>query len=500
VATQPTTPPAHAVPDGTAPSADRAPQLADARPTIPGDPTAGAADGEELVRLRAEVSTLRAHLDTSRRRASFVRGLRHGSAAVLIAITAFAMVTSIVGVWAATTVLNTDRWVATVAPLPRDPQVAAAVADYTTDQVFQAIDVAQRLRTVLPPQAAFIAGPIVGQLRDTVRKTVTNVLQSDGFQRIWSELNRRAHQRALAIIDGTSNVAVIRENRVDIDLLPLINQVLRELSTQLPTLFGKQISLPDLSSGAIPDNLRSQVQDTLGISLPANFAQFAVYDSGQLWAAQRAVATAKRDLVAFVVSTFLLLLLALLVSPGRRRTLLQLGLWLVIAAVAVGAAIRAVRGQLLMEVPSGIYRDGVAAAVTSVFGLLRTRGVQLIWIGAVLAAAMYLIGPGRGPRWLRRQIAAGALGVRRAGRAAGRAAVTNGPGWTAAHLDVLRVAGIVVAAALALLLSSWVSLLVIALALAAYELFVTVLGRRAERRSGPPGTGADLAASGPAAG
>src|SRR4051794_27787627 len=189
-------------------------------------------DADELAQLRTEVSVLHARLDTRARRASAVRTLRRITSAVLIALTAFALVTSVVGVWAATTVLNTDRWVATVAPLPKDPLIAAAVADYTTDQLFTALDVEQRLRAVLPPQAAFVAGPVAGQLRNTVRKTVGDVLQSDRFAAIWADLNRRAHQRALAILDGTSTVVVARDNRVDIDLLPLINQVLRELSTQ----------------------------------------------------------------------------------------------------------------------------------------------------------------------------------------------------------------------------------------------------------------------------
>jgi len=447
-----------------------------------GSGTPDGAEAGELARLRAEVSLLQGRLDTRRRRRSFVAGLRRVTAAVLIAITAFAIVMSVVGVWAATTVLTTDRWVATVAPLPQNPAVAAAVADYTTDQVFQAIDVEQRLRTVLPPQAGFVAGPIAGQMRDAVRKTVTNVLQSDRFQSIWVELNRRAHQRALAIINGTSEVVVARQNQVDIDLLPLVNQVLRELSTQLPTLFGKQIALPDLSSGEIPDNLRVRVQDALGVTLPANFAQFTVYDSGQLWAVQQAVATAKRDLVISVVATVVLLLLAMLVSVQRRRTLLQLGLWLVIAAVAVTAVLRAVRTQVLEQVPAGLYRDGVAAAMTSVFGPLRTRGTQLIWIGAVLAVVMYLIGPGRGPTWLRQRIGAGVRFAGRGVRVGGHAVAVHGPGWAADHLDLLRVGGVVVAAVLALLLSSWTSLLVIAVVLAAYEILVTVAGRSVKHR------------------
>ncbi|MFI7600385.1 hypothetical protein [Actinoplanes sp. NPDC049681] len=459
-------------------------------------PRPEAMPADELARLRAEVTLLHAQLDTRRRRASGVRTLRRATAAVLVALTAFAMVASVVGVWAATTVLNTDRWVATVAPLPQNPQVAAAVAEYATTQVFAAVDVEQRVRTVLPQQAAFLAGPVAGQLRGAVRTTVTNVLQSDRFAGIWVELNRRAHQRALAIIDGTSTVVIGRQDRVDIDLLPLINQVLRQLGNQMPTLFGKQISLPDLDSGAIPDNLRARVQDALGITLPENFAQFTIYDSGQLWAAQQAVAAAKRDLVLGVIGTVVLLCLALVVSPERRRTLLQLGLWLVVAAVTVTAALRAVRVQLLDEVPAGVYRDGVAAAFTSVFGLLRVRGVQIMVVGAVLAVAMYLIGPGRAPTWLRRQTVAGIRAAGRGARAGGRVLVSRGPGWAAAHLDALRVGGIVVAAVLALLWSSWTSLLVIALLLAAYEVLVTVAAHA--RPPGPrtPGPGPELAATG----
>jgi hypothetical protein len=435
----------------------------------------------ELTRLRAEVTTLQEQLDRRRRRASTVAVLRRVAAAVLIAISAFSLVFGVVGVWAANTALNTDRWVATVAPLPRDPHVAAAVAQYTTTQVFQAIDVEQRLRSVLPAQAAFVAGPLTSQLQDAVRRTVDDVLQSDRFQRLWVEINRRAHARAVAVLEGRSEVVAVRESRIDIDLLPLINQVLRELSAHLPTLFGKQIALPDLSSGAIPDNLRARVQDALGVPLPANFAQFTVYDSGRLWAAQQAVATARRGLVVSVIGTLLLLIIAVAVSPARRRTVLQLGVWLVIAAVAVTAVLRAVRAQLLEEVPTGLYRDGVAAALTTVFSGLRTRGEQIIWIGVALAVLAYLIGPGRVPTWLRRTVA---TGVRAASRAIGtgaRTAAAHGPELVARHLDLLRIGGLVVGIVFALIVSSWAALLVTAVAVAAYEVLVTVIARAAGR-------------------
>jgi hypothetical protein len=432
---------------------------------------------DEVTRLREELASLQTRLEDRRRRQFALLAFRRVAAAVFIMITAFALVASVVGGWAATTVLSTDRWVSTVAPLPKDPAVAAAVAEYSTTQLFSALDVQQRIENVLPPQAAFVAGPITGQLRTQVHNTVERVMQSDQFQKIWVELNARVHDRVMAIVNGDSKVVNATQESVQIDLLPLINQVIRTLSDQLPTLFGKTITLPDLSSGEIPDNLRIRVQDALGVTLPANFAQFTVYDNGQLYAVQQSVAAAKRYLVLFVTGTVVLLLVALVISPWRRRTLVQLGLWLVVAAVAVSAVLRGIRDQLLAQVPEGVYRDGVAAAVTSVFSLLRTRGTQLIWIGAILAVVCYLFGPGRGATWLRRQVSRGAVAGGHATAHGGRWLGTNAPGWIATHRDVLRVSGLVVGGILALLLSSWTSLLIILIVVAAYEVAVTLIGR-----------------------
>jgi hypothetical protein len=118
--------------------------------------------------------------------------------------------------------------------------------------------------------------------------------------------------------------------------------------------------------------------------------------------------------------------------------------------------------------------------VTTVFAGLRDRGTQLIWVGAILAVLMYVIGPGRAPVWVRTRAA---RAVRITGRGlgrGGRGVATHGPGWIARHLDAVRVGGIVVAALFALILSSWTSLLVIIVVAAAFEVLVTVVARRAD--------------------
>ncbi|GIF02637.1 hypothetical protein [Actinoplanes siamensis] len=444
------------------------------------------AEADELTRLRAEVASLRAELDRRPPPRAGRQLFRRTTAALLAAVTAVALVTSVVGLWAARTTLNTDRYVATVAPLPRDPQVSAAVAEYATTALFQVADVEQRLREVLPPRAAFVAGPLAGQIRGQVRQLVTDVLRSDRFQPVWVEMNRRVHQQALSILEGDSEVVRVGDDRIHVDLLPLINQVLREANAELPDLFGKQITLPDLSSGAIPADLRERVQEQLGVPLPANFAQFTVYDAGRLRAAQEALVTAKRDLALFVVATIVLLIGAYAVSPGRRRTTVQLGLWLVVAAVLVVAVLRAVRHEILARVPAGTYRDGVDAAMTSIVSVLRDRGGQIVVIGAAVALVAYLAGPGRLPVWVRSRSALAGRATARGVRAGAAVLAAHGPGWIAAHLDPLRIAGVVVAAILALILSSWTSLLAVLLTLAGYEVLVTLIGRRHGAEPGTP--------------
>jgi hypothetical protein len=437
-----------------------------------------ATDDREVRRLQAELAALRAQLTTRRRRVSVLGTLRRMVAASLAFVAAFALVASVVGLWAAKTTLDTDRWVETVAPLPQNPQVAAAVADFTTTQVFQLVDVDQRLRAVLPPQAAFVVGPLTAQMRDYLSKTVRQVVQSDRFQPIWIAANRRAHQQTLAILEGRSSVVAARGDHVVIDLLPLVNQVLREISAQLPTLFGHTVTLPDISSGAIPANLRTVVERAVGVALPANFAQFTVYDGGRLTVLQHALVVVKRDLAILVIGMIASLVLALAVSPTRRRTVVQFGLWLAIAAVTVAATLRAVRAQLLIQVPAGTYRDGAAAAITTTTGILRERGTQLIWLGAVLALVAYLVGPGRVPVWLRRHLAIAGRFAGRGLRHGVRVGVTVGPSWLARHRDAVRVSGVAAAVLAALLLSSWTGLLVVVVVLAVFEAAVSLVGRQ----------------------
>jgi len=229
------------------------------------------------------------------------------------------------------------------------------------------------------------------------------------------------------------------------------------------------------------------VQSALGISLPANFAQFTVYDAGRLRALQQTVVQIKRSLIALIALMVVALGVALWLSTDRRRTVLQLGVWLVVGVLVMTVVLRAVRRDVLEQLPAGTYRDGAAAAFTIVFAGLRERGWQLLWLGAILAVIGYLVGPGRLPVLLRRSLRRGgrhlADGTRRLRRSGGNRQIAA---WTGRHLDVLRIAGVAVAALLTIWLSSWGALAVIVVVLVLYQVGLAVVARagRAARPTG----------------
>jgi hypothetical protein len=119
----------------------------------------------ELERLRAEVATLRAQLRQEGRTPAPGGRQRWRTivTTLLIVVACVLAPLGVVAVWARNQVTNTDRYVATVAPLAEDPAIQQAITDQITAQVFTYIDVkglttqavnALTSRGNLPPQVA----------------------------------------------------------------------------------------------------------------------------------------------------------------------------------------------------------------------------------------------------------------------------------------------------------------------------------------------------------
>ena len=95
-----------------------------------------------------------------------------GFLVVLFSISLFA---TVISVWGARQVLNTDVFVSHIDTAIKDPAVQESIADYVTKELVQAVDPAKKISAVLPKKAQVIVPPIVSGLQDFVHSAVREI-------------------------------------------------------------------------------------------------------------------------------------------------------------------------------------------------------------------------------------------------------------------------------------------------------------------------------------
>jgi hypothetical protein len=427
---------------------------------------------DERSRLQAEVDGLRAELATApRRRAVRTRGV---VAVALVVVTSLLVTVSVTAIWARRNALNTDRWVRTVGPIAEEPAVQQALGRYITDQTMSAIDPEELFESALPERGQILAAPLTSALRGFVNDHVDSFLASDTFQRLWVQINERAHQRVVQVLEGDLPPSLqIEGNDVVLNVVPILNQVLARIGEQSPEIFGRTIDLPTVSVDEIPEEAIQKVEGALGRDLPENFGQFTVFDASKLQQVQDTVTLFNKLVVVAVILAIVLFALTLWVSPRRRRTLLQL-----MVGIALGIVIIRRLGLRLeddvVELVRPENRDAVQVVVGAFVSSLLDATAWILGIAAVVAVVALLTGPYGWARALRRGTVSGAQAAVRAARSA----INRQPddpvvAWVGAHREVLQAGGIV-AGILALLVLdlSWIGLFVLVALVIAYELVV----------------------------
>jgi hypothetical protein len=436
---------------------------------------------EENARLRAELEETKAEVATQRR--GRLRRTRSVAVWVLVFLAVLSMVVGAVGVWVHRTVFDTDRYVALVGPIAADPQVQEALATYTTTQVFDALQLQSRLESALPGPLAVVVGPVTNAARNYIHDAARRFFASPGFQRLWIQINTVAHEKVVALINGNydqlPNVA-ITGGEVRLNTIPIITEVLRQLAQSAAGLFGLNVTIPQISASEIPDAAKQKLEQALGVTLPPDFGQITIMQQSQLNDVQNAVRLFDRLVYAVIALAVILIVLALVLSTNRRRTLIALALGLVVGLLLFRGLVRVIESRAVDAVTNPTARGAVRNTVADVAANLRTAGTWLLVIGIVAAIVAYLAGR---PRWF----------VSLVGRT--RRAVAERPSgseveqWVAAHAGPLRWGGAIVAA----ILLFWIGLdllplIVIGALLALYLWGVSALERRG-RAGLPPGQG-----------
>jgi hypothetical protein len=403
---------------------------------------------------------------------------------LLVVLTILTFAAGVGGTWARRTVMNTDRYVATVGPLASDPAVQEHLARTVTDQVFQALDVEDRLQSVLAQNAeklAFLAGPITDSVRGFVQEQVDKVFASPAFARLWVEANRYVHEQALAVLNGDSETVKVVGSRVELNLLPMVNEVLKGVTEVASELIGRPVTIPPITAQAVPSEAVAALETALGVDLPDDFGTIVVYDSTELETVQQAVHLFDRGVVLVVILWAAFFAGALWLATRKRRALIQVTTGMAVVLVLERAFAMAAGNGLV----DGAKPENQAAArsvVDQILGsLLRYTGWLLAATVIVLLVAL-VTGPypwaARIRGWVR-DLGRAVAGLAKPGERAPAA------GWVAVHRDAvmlgLALLGIVVMLLWDLSIGGF---LLLALVIGVLELLVYRVGGPPEAAAG----------------
>lgn len=436
----------------------------------------------EVERLRAEREDLEARVESLEAKPQKRRRTRRILTPILVALSILVFTITVPAAWGARTVLNTDRYVATVAPLADDPAVQASIATKLTDQVFSALNVQGTLSDALGAlgeRATVLAGPLTIAVKGFVRDQVEKVVASDAFKTFWVEANRFVHTQVLAILRGETETITIREGKVLLNLLPLVNLALGSIQTVASELVGRDVALPQISEEDIPSASIAKLEQALGVDLPDTYGQVVVYDSEDLAALQKTLYLFERLLVLLLVLIPILVAASLLVSTRRRRTLIQLAAGGAVGLVVIRRIAIMSRDSVFDRVDTQRFPSVRVLTDDLMESLFRYTAILLAIVLLVLLIAL-ITGPYpwavtvRG--WVRdgtRSVAAAFSGERLPDSGRVR--------WLRDHRDALMLGGAVFAVALLLLfdLSLW-GFVIAGIVIALYEIALARLGHEPE--------------------
>ncbi|QTJ67888.1 hypothetical protein HYG77_21380 [Rhodococcus sp. ZPP] len=348
----------------------------------------------ELLRLREEVATLRKH--TSGTTADVPsqpvprrprHGLRWVGVTILLVLVAVLAIASVTARFTRSQILDTDRYVSTVAPLGDDPALQAEISNQITDEIFTRVDVegltedaltaltdVSNLATNAPRLDRAVIGlaPVLtSQAKTFVHDTVSSLVQSQQFEDLWIQANRAAHNTLVAVMTGNyglSSVEVDQSGTVSISLGTVIDRVKAALNER---------------GFAFADKI------------PSVDKQFVLFRSPELVKAQRAVAALDRAATILPWLGIACAAAAVAVAPtGRRlRALALVGLSIAVGMLLLAIGILIGRAIYLDSVPPDVLSpDAATAVIDTVLVPLRTSLRAVAVLGLVIALGAYLTG------------------------------------------------------------------------------------------------------------
>ncbi|MFF1258645.1 MULTISPECIES: hypothetical protein [unclassified Streptomyces] len=270
--------------------------------------------------------------------------MRRALSVVLLALACLLVPLGTLSVWARYEVGDSDRYVATMAPLAAEPAVRGAVADAVTNGIVAQLD----------------AGPLQSAVDAFVHDAVKSFTGTEAFQTAWNTANRAAHDAVQqAVDDGT-------DGPVTLDLAPVTGQVRQQLSDD-----------------GVPFANR----------IPVTHTTIIVMNSRDLERLRESLLLLQRAGLWLPFAAFISAATGLALARRRRRALTATALGVALAAAALLVALAMCRSLTLDNLPSDVGRSAAGAAYDALSSSVRTAS---LWTaGTALTVALCTWLPGR---------------------------------------------------------------------------------------------------------
>ena len=293
---------------------------------------------------------------------------------MLFVVATLLLIPAVVGHWGNRTVIDTDRYVDTVAPLIDQPEVQAALSTAVTDQITAQLDteaqVQKLLGNVLPGDSGLsgiLSAPIASGINGLIGNLVTKFVASEQFAQVWVAFNRAAQQSAVRMLEGSNDgIVQLQGDNLVID----VSVALQSIQTYL---------------------VDSGVSAAANIPLPSTTRYVTIANTPVLAQARSFYQVAGPVLSFLPILVALLYLLAIVLSRYRARTVVTLGVVLVAAMVVLLLGVSTGEGVITQQLSTTPWAAAVDAFWWTLLNYLVAGAQGFLALGIVLIVAGVLI-------------------------------------------------------------------------------------------------------------
>lgn len=297
-------------------------------------------------------------------------------ASLFVAIAAVSLVGAAVTGYVQRNVLDTNGYLAIIGPLPEDPRVAAALANFTTTKIFDTTNTEASIKEFLPPKLGALAGPLSETLEKRVNQRTKEFVQSDNFNAIWTTANRITQKGILRLAESKAGEG---------KLAAVGSLDLSRLASTVRERYGE---------GSVPTNQQQAKATTIKVDLKQRVERL-----------RTTVRAIKAGAYVLPYLAIAFLLAAVAVAYNRRRAIIAIGVTVLLLGVAMLLAFKIASGSALGEITDPVYKSAAEVVYEAFYGDLRGRIILAMVFGGVLVVLALLAGPYSWARWLRTKFA-----------------------------------------------------------------------------------------------